>query len=305
LLALDELVKAKKVNAEIVVAHLNHKLRGRASDEDARWVRRLTKRLGYPVVVRASHARKRAARSRDNLEQAARLARYEFLEQTAKASKAKIVLTAHTADDQAETFLLNLMRGSGIDGLIGMYPVRPIDAGGDVVLARPLLSWAKRADTENYCRQSSVEFRIDEMNLDQSFARVRVRQQLLPLMLTFNPRFVETLNRTAEILREDNLALNYAAELLLSSSRPEHRRGTPASSLRTDLLRVASSALRRRALRLWIADLRGDLRRLERAHVLAIEKLLTSPKSGREVELPGGAKIFRKEGLLHYRDGSR
>ena len=308
LLALDELIKSKKLNVEIVVAHFNHKLRGQASDDDARWVRSLGKRLGYCVIVSASHAKKRASRDRDNLEQAARVARYEFLEKTARASKAKTVLTAHTADDQAETLLLNLMRGSGIEGLSGMNPVRPLEAGSDIVLARPLLSWAKRADTEDYCRQRSIDFRVDEMNLDESFARVRVRKQLLPLMLTFNPRLVETLNRTAEILREDNLALNRAAEFLLESSRPQpagDRRSASSRSLRTDLLRVASSALRRRALRLWIADFRGDLRRLERAHVLAIEKLLTSPKSGREVELPGGVKILRQKGLLHYRDGKR
>jgi tRNA(Ile)-lysidine synthase len=304
LLALDELLGSGRLDLKILVTHVNHRLRGKVSDADARWVASLTKHLGYAVAVASVDVRKLAAKTGDNLEQAARRARYEFLARKALTRRAKVILTAHTLDDQAETVLLNLLRGSGAQGLAGVEPVRPISTDSDVLLARPLLSWARRRETENYCRQRGVEFRSDEMNLDERFARVRVRQQLLPLMETFNPKLVEALVRTAELLREDSIALDRGAATLLELSI-EHdevsREGERARThLRVDLLSVAPPALRRRALRLWIGQCRGDLRRLELVHISAVENLLLGDRGGRVAELPGGDRVSRKRGLLKY-----
>ena len=300
LLALDELARSQKIAIKILVAHLNHRLRGRESDADARWVRSLAKDLGHRVIVRSSDVAARARKSKDNLEQAARQARYDFLEQIAKKHRAKLVFTAHTMNDQAETILLNLIRGSGGSGLRGVEPVRPITAASEILLARPLLSWARRRDTEAYCRSRLVEFREDQMNFDSAFARVRVREQLLPLLEQFNPKFIEAVVRSADILRSDNEALDSAARRLIELAATENSHGR-RSPLRTDVLLVAPGALRRRAFRLWLEQQRGDLRRIEHAHLLAIEKLLLSPKSGRVIELPGGARTFRQNGMLHYR----
>jgi len=299
LLALNELIRAKKLKVKLVVAHLNHKLRGAASDADARWVRSLAADLDHRAIVGTRKVKALASRTGDNLEQAARRARYEFLVRTARSTKANLVLTAHTMNDQAETVLLNLMRGSGGEGLSGIESVRPLTRGSEILLARPLLSWARRSNTEDYCRQQSIEYRSDEMNADESFARVRVRKQLLPLMESFNPKFIQGVARSAEILREDNAALEAAATRLLELSRHSGER-QPGNSLRTDLLRVAPVALRRRALRLWLAQHRGDLIRIEHAHIAALENLLGSTKSGRAIELPGGATAYRKGGRLHY-----
>lgn len=299
LLGLDELVHSRKIKIKILMAHLNHKLRGTASDADARWVRSLAKQLGYRVAVRSADVAKRATKSKDNLEQTARRARYDFLKQLAKEHGAKVVLTGHTMNDQAETILLNLIRGSGGDGLRGIERIRPIAARSDILLARPLMGWASRQDTEAYCRSRSVEFRDDEMNSDPAFTRVRVRKELLPLLERFNPRFIETVVRSAEILRTDNEALNAAAQRLveLASAEQVRERGP----LRADVLRIAPAALRRRALRLWLEQHRGDLRRIEHAHLVGLEKLLLSTKGGRVAELPGGATVVHQNGLLHYR----
>ena len=304
LLALDELVRTEKIKTEIVVAHLNHKLRPAAA-EDARCVESLARGLGHRVVVRAANIKTRARKSNDNLEQAARRARYEFLGQVAKSSNSKVVVTAHTMNDQAETVLLNLIRGSGSDGLRGIEPLRPLVVGGEIVLARPLLSWAARADTESYCRRRSITYRQDVMNLDERFARVRVRRQLLPLLEQFNPRFIQSVTRSAEILREDNIALDAAASRLLELSRNPAGQAGGLKALRGHRLRLAPTALRRRALRLWLGEQRGDLRQIEHAHIVAIERLLLSSKSGRVIELPGGATAFRQHGMLHYRPGRK
>ncbi|MDX6289491.1 MAG: tRNA(Ile)-lysidine synthase [Blastocatellia bacterium] len=304
LLAVDELIKSSKLKVDILVAHLNHRLRGQTSDADAHWVASLAKRLARKAAIGSIDVKRRAAKTSDNLEQAARRARYEFLTKKARTSLAQFILTAHTMDDQAETVLLNLLRGSGGSGLGGIEPVRPMSAGSEMLLVRPLLSWAQRADTEAYCRYQAVEFRPDEMNLDEKIARVRVRRQLLPLMQTFNPKLVQGLARTAELLREDSSALDGGALTLLelclepdSVSTGNEKAGTV---LRLDLLASAPSALRRRALRLWIDRCRGNLKRVERIHIVALEGLVTGNRGGRVIELPGGARVSRKRGLLQY-----
>jgi tRNA(Ile)-lysidine synthase len=304
LLALDELVKSGKLKLRIALAHLDHKLRGPASKSDALWVAKLAKQLRHQITVGSIDVRKRAAHESENLEQAARRIRYDFLARTAKSRKAGIVLTAHTMDDQAETVLLNLLRGSGADGLGGIEPVRSLLDGKGLLLVRPLVSWARRQDTEKYCRKRGIEFRQDEMNLDESFARVRVRRQLLPLMEGFNPRVIQGLTRTAELLREDTMALESAAARLLelaSDSGHLSRNSKPGgTALRLDLLVMADPALRRRTLRQWLGRCRGNLRRLERVHILAVENLLFGDRGGRVIELPGGSKVSRKRGLIRY-----
>ena len=295
-LALDELTKAKKLSIRIAVAHLDHRLR-KDSGDDARWVKELATRLGHEVFIKRLPVKSLAHRSGDNLEQAARLARYKWFGEVAQKRGADLVLTAHTMDDQAETVLLNLLRGCGTDGLGGMEPVRALNGADKRILARPLIAWAGRRDTETYCRSRDIHFRRDEMNEDESFARVRVRRQLLPMMKTYNPRIIEGLVRTSELLNDDSRALDGAARRLLELST---KKIAKRHQLRTDLLADAPAALRRRALRLWLEQRRGDLRRLEMVHIRAVEDLVTQNRGGRTIELPGGSTVSRKSGLLTF-----
>jgi tRNA(Ile)-lysidine synthase len=296
LLALDELVKARKLRIQISVAHVDHMLR-KESAADARWVRELAAKLGFDVSVARVDVKRLAKQNRDNLEQSARRARYQRFAAIAQKQRAGVVLTAHTMDDQAETVLMNLLRGSGSDGLGGIEPVRSLNERSPTVLARPMLSWARRRDTENYCESRGVQYRRDEMNMDENFARVRTRLRLLPVMESFNPRVVEALARTAELLREDSRALESAAERLLELSTLN---GSKKQTLSIDLLAAARPALRRRALRRWLAGQRGDLRRLELAHIRAVEGLLIGDRGGRVVELPGGATVSRSRQVLLF-----
>jgi len=297
LLALDELVKARKLKIQIAVVHVDHMLR-KGSAADARWVRELARRLGYGFSASRVNVKDLAKKTRDNLEQSARRARYQRIAAAAQKQGAAIVLTAHTMDDQAETVVMNLLRGSGSDGLGGIEPVRPLSARSKTILARPLLSWARRRDTANYCVVRGVESRQDEMNSDENFARVRARLRLLPLMESFNPRVIEALARTAELLRDDSQALESAAGRLLELSIPNGAKNE--TSLNTDLLAAARPALRRRALRRWLAGQRGDLRRLELTHIRAVENLLVGERGGRVVELPGGATVCRSRKVLIF-----
>ena len=302
LLALHELINAGKLSLTIVVGHLDHGLR-KASRKDARWVSELAAQHGFQILIGRAKVKELVRGNGDNLEQAARHSRYEFLERTAKRQCARFVLTAHTKDDQAETVLLRLMRGSAGMGLGGMEPLRPLQKGSKIQLVRPLL-WARRSDTENYCRAQKIEFLIDEMNDDERFARVKVRKQLLPLMQSFNNRIVDALSRTATLLREDSVVLfNSASELLrLASKEPTAEKGeTKPPLVNVRLLGAAPPALRRRALRQWISEAKGDTRRLEMVHLLAVEGLLEGSSGGRTAELPNGGKVRRKRGWLELK----
>jgi tRNA(Ile)-lysidine synthase len=322
LLALDELIAGRELHAKLIVAHLDHALRPQ-SKADAEWVAKLVRGLGHEFAGSRVDVAKEARTTRDNLEQTARRIRYGFFLAVARRTNAQLILTAHTMDDQAETILLRLLRGSGAEGLTGIDPVRPLvtqtptrrglrrerhtqpptqtdRTAPDLLLARPLLTWARRTETEDYCRQQKVTYRSDAMNEDVQFARVRVRKQLLPLMASFNPKVVEALARTAELLRDDLAVLNQQAALLLLAAAADNKSETNMSPLSVSVLADAPASVRRRALRQWISRGRGDLRRIELLHILGIEKLLVGHKGRRVAELPGGDRVVLKEKRLEF-----
>jgi tRNA(Ile)-lysidine synthase len=281
LIAADELKKAKKLDLRLVAAHFNHGLRGEESDADEAFVREICSERKIELAV--GHARSKPT---SNVEQAARIERYEFLTRTAENLKASIVLTAHTIDDQAETFLLNLIRGSGLDGLSGMRPARNLSNGDDnLKLVRPLLRWAHRAHTEAYCHEIGIDFRSDTMNEDESFTRVRVRKILLPLLRDFNPKIVERLAETARLLcHEIGPAQEVAAEALKLA----------------DLKELSEPELGK-LLRSWLAVNRGNLRQIELKHIDALRRLIHSRRSGKTVELPGGSNVVKHAGQLVFK----
>jgi tRNA(Ile)-lysidine synthase len=309
--ACSELKTAKKLDLNFTVAHFNHCLRGAESDADAEFVENLAARFDFEFVCGEWNRKFEIADLKENLEQAARNARYQFLIGMAGKSGAFAVLTGHTLNDQAETFLLRLLRGSGLEGLGAMRQVRNAEKLQEqniaqdknnsalhtphsaLVLVRPLLNWATREATEEYCRARNIEFRVDSMNKDGNFARVRVRHELLPLLKTFNPKIVEQLAQTALFLGEDAEELNLAAKKLLETAATD-------SALDTKVLKKTSAAQRRRAIRLWIKKARGSLQKLEAKHLIAIDNLLMRGEGNSFLELPGNEIVLKKRGLLVF-----
>ncbi len=296
LLALHELKEKKKLGLEFVVAHFNHELRGAQSDRDETFVRKLSEKLGFIFESAKWNAKKNHNKSKDNLEQAARLARYRFLEKTAEKFNACGVLTAHTLDDQAETFLLRLIRGSGLDGLGAMKPVRALNEGKKILLARPLLHWAQRGETEGFCRARKVKYRNDPMNRDEAFLRVRVRKQVLPLLQNINPRIAANLAKMSGVLRQEIEELDSMASKLLAGSVDINKETIEVKSLAG-----LSPAMLRRILRLWLRERRGDLRRLDMKHFTALERLVLSGQGNKKVELPGGESVTLSKGRLVFK----
>jgi tRNA(Ile)-lysidine synthase len=177
----------------LVAAHLNHQLRGSEGDADETFVRELC--AGWSLECRCRRIDVRAAAGGDNLEAAARRLRYEWLAQVAAEWGAGWVATGHTADDQAETVLHRLLRGTGLKGLRGIAARRALAPG--VALVRPLLT-TTRAEVMTYLNEAGQAYRQDSSNLDPAFTRNRIRHQLLPLLASeYNPEIVACLSRLA------------------------------------------------------------------------------------------------------------
>lgn len=319
MLALNELKQRGKLNSRFIVAHFNHNLRGAESEEDAKFVGRLTTKFNFEFVCKTQNSETKIQNQTGNLEQNARRARYEFLRETAENLQSAGVLTAHTLNDQAETFLINLIRGSGLDGLSGMKPIRELEfkiqteqseneaesgnRKAEIRLIRPLLNWAKREDTENFCHLNKIEFRYDAMNEDLTFNRVRIRKILLPMLKEFNPKIVETLAQTSGLLRESAEQLAVSGKQVVFERRVEEQNSkivNQNAELPLKNLTDVFPAMRRTILRDWLRDNRGNLRRLQLKHIEAIENLIFSRKSGRVVELPGGEFVLKNGGKLQF-----
>jgi tRNA(Ile)-lysidine synthase len=243
--------------AEVIAVHVDHRLR-ETSAEDAEFVRRLCREIKATCVVRAYDVAAYAAQFNLNVEEAARSVRYRILAREASKLGSAEVLTAHTGDDQAETVLLHLMRGSGLDGLAGMAVRQELDPARlgpaphriphtpVVTVIRPLLG-VRREDTAAYCEHLKVSWRADATNDDVSLIRNRVRHHLLPLLETYNPSIRRSLLHLAGLASEDGSALNAQAAALVSAHLIQ---SDGIAQLPRDLLDDQPTAVTRRVIRL-------------------------------------------------------
>jgi tRNA(Ile)-lysidine synthase len=240
------------------VAHFNHRWRAEASDEDERFVACLASRLALPFF------RAEAVAAIGNREQEARRARQKFF-----ASLGATIAQGHTRDDQAETVLFRFLRGSGLTGLAGIPPA----ANG---IIRPLID-ITRAEVEQYLRARNIAWREDSTNQDPSFARNRIRLDLLPqLTRDWNPNLTETLARLADLANEEEKY--WAAKISAVGQVPDL---SPNVELRVADLTTLPRAAARRLIRRAISQAKGDLRRIDFNHVEAVFDL------SRTLNLPG------------------
>lgn len=195
--------RTNNICSEISIAHLNHLLRGKESEEDEQFVRGLAKRFNLPIVVERKDIKEIARMRKLSLEEAARDERYKFLEAVSKKIGASVVVTGHTADDNAETILHRIIRGAGILGLSGMRPKRRLNTLSMVNLVRPLLfSW--RRDIIVYLKKMNLSYRYDSSNLKKDKFRNRVRMELIPLLEKgYNAAVKESLIKLGEVAMQN------------------------------------------------------------------------------------------------------
>ena len=201
---------------ELVVGHLNHDLRGQQATDDAAWVSEICNRLGVPAILGRQDVAAEAKLSGQGLEETARQVRYTFLQATARQQSCSVIAVAHTADDQAETILHHIVRGTGISGLRGMPRTRRLESG--VKLVRPLLD-VPRHQIEEYLAKLKQTFRDDATNADETFTRNRIRRQLLPsLQSDFNPQVKDALCRLGSQAADVEQTLQALAAGLLETA---------------------------------------------------------------------------------------
>jgi tRNA(Ile)-lysidine synthase len=274
----------EEMGFNLALAHFHHGLR-KSADADAALVRELAKHRGIPFFGGKRNVRAFARRRGLNLEESGRMLRYDFLKKTAARVGASKIATGHTLDDQAETVLIRLFRGSGPRGLGGIAPV------SEEGIIRPLLE-VRRREIEVYLGREKIAFRTDETNLDRRFLRNRIRHDLLPhLEKRFDPEIIPKLGRLADILREEDALLetfvNRKAARLLDRA---------GGRIRLNVARLSRlpAGLARRLIRAFIEAAKGDLRRISFDHVEILLKL----KEGQVAVLPGGLAVVREGGWI-------
>jgi tRNA(Ile)-lysidine synthase len=278
-----------------LAAHLDHGIRPTSAAEAAR-VRQLCKAWGMPCVTERVDVPGLAAEQGDSLEMAARRARYAFLARVAREQRCRVIAVAHHADDQVETVLLRLLRGSGVAGLAGMHPIAPLDpvfdidrAPGDeqLRLVRPLLAVSSH-DIEAYCQRNRLVPIRDASNRDEATPRNWLRHSVIPVLEERMPSLAQNVGRTAEILStEDELVAQSATE---AWSRCVRGASDQSVTLDLDALGREHPALVRRLVRRACAMVMGSLQDLTWRHVRAVEDLIREGRVGSVAMLPSDVR---------------
>ena len=297
----------KKLGIVLSVVHLNHQLRGRASDADEKFVAKLAERYKLALHAEQAHVQAIAKQKRTNLEDTARRARYTFFQRLVDEGHLDWVAVAHTADDQAETVLAHILRGTGLAGLGGIHPVV-----GRVF--RPLLS-VRRKELREYLKKKKQVWREDLTNRDTTKLRARVRRKLLPLLEDqFQGSVVEHLGTLAQLAREDEAFIqestkeryelavrtcagkNTIAVLdLIPAGKPKAE--TQASQ---DMAEQRSRTVQKRLVRLIIERLKTKPGQINAEHVSAILDLAEHGENGKSLQLPGGVEVRREHERLVF-----
>ena len=278
---------------KIVVAHFNHRLRGRASDADEKLVRKTTVELKLPFVVERANVKKFAARSKLSIEMAARKLRHDFFARAARGQKIKTIALAHHADDQVELFFLRVMRGAGGEGLAGMKWSAPSPADKKTGIVRPLLDLGK-GDLAEFARLDKIQFREDATNFSSDFLRNRIRNELLPLLRkNYQPGLNKTVLRLMEIIGEESEFIGRSSERQFAQNKNQSRLKPVAAKTNFEDLPIA---IQRRVLRSQLMELGivADFELLE----------LLRESTGKCVSVGSGLSISRDAGgglKLHER----
>jgi len=238
----------------IVAAHVNHQFRGAESDAEAELVRRVAGEWGIPFESAELGMPAYLSESGENAQAAAREKRYEFLKEVARNYGAPCLLTAHHADDQAETVLMRVIRGTGIGGLAGIRFRRKED---ELELIRPLLRITK-CELLNYCKRNGVPYAVDSSNIDRHYFRNAVRLDLMPMLEPYNPRLKESLIRLADMASADD---DYMEEQTLRAFREGVTPSEKGFRLERRRFRGLHVALQRRLIKL-ILNCSSDPRRM-------------------------------------------
>lgn len=287
----------EQLSIELCAFHLDHMFRGDESRQDLEAVCDYCDRLGVQVVTRRYNVPLFAQESKLSDEEAARVIRYRIASSVAASLGCTCIALAHQRDDNLETVLMHLLRGSGLRGLAGIRPVRSYSShvwSGKLI--RPLLQ-CSRDEIEAYCREEGIPFRIDRSNLSDRYARNRIRLDLIPRLLEYNPNLSETVASMSEFVAdEDDFLDEQARKLLVDHSR------FVGGVLEVELeaLERVHPALVRRAILVAIERVRGVRSDVYSSHIQSVFDLVVSRTRSGRLSLPGGTVVRKRYGVLEF-----
>ena len=277
-----------RFSLELVAAHINHGLRGEDADNDEKYVEEFCRKNKIKFTSIKEDVHKISIDKNISCESAGRDVRYEFFNRLKEKYSANKIAIAHNSNDQAETVLMRIMRGTGLEGLSGIKPVR------EGIYIRPLL-FCTRAEIEEYCNKNHLNPRVDKTNFENIFARNKVRLELIPYIeANFNKHIVNVLNRLAENSRMDN-------EFLEQNSEKKYKKYCTNKEDRVIITKEAFQehpAIISRIVRRAFIDLHGVLNNFERVHIFQIIDL-QSNGTGKHTILPNDVVAFNNYGDIH------
>lgn len=275
----------KELKIDLCAAHLDHGLR-KYSHKDREFVINICRKLKVPIELKRVNML--SLPKKGSTEEAARKLRFNFLFQAAKHTKSDKIALGHNLDDQAETVLMRILRGTGLYGLLGILPKRTFD---DFTVIRPMIE-VKRKEIEAYLRKRKIKALIDPSNSEEIYFRNKIRNNLLPLLeKTYNHNIKEVLANMAQSLGYDYDYLTHQANLAMK--RPRNR-------LIIKRLQILHPALRRLILRQAITEVKGSTRRITFQHINEIEDLIFNRPINSIVDLPKGISARKKRNTLSF-----
>lgn len=267
---------AKQVGSRIYAAHLNHGIRGDEADRDEQFCKELCSRVGVEFFSKKLDIPSIASASGESVETAARNARYDFFYKIMKEMGIKILATAHNADDNLETLLFNIARGTGLGGLCGIPESRPI---GDCVVIRPILTMEKEKII-SFCENNGLSFVTDSTNADNEYTRNKIRNRIIPILKEINPSAVRNASRMTGSLKDDSLCLQSMADWFVEELGGNY-------SIELEKLCGSPSSIVNRALIRLYDEITGG-RSLEATHINAIKELAKKGIPHSSISLPNG-----------------
>ena len=253
----------EEMNIDIVACHINHMIRGEAADDDEYYSKQLCERKNVRFYSKRIDVNKYAKESGQSSETAGRRIRYDFFNEIMKQNKFNKIATAHNANDQAETIIMRMMRGAGLEGLTGI-PVKR-----DGVYIRPIL-FLKREEIEEYCNSIGENPHIDATNLERVYSRNKVRLDIIPYMKkNFNPDIIDTINRMGLLIQEDNNFIELEAERYYNIFVEECKN---KAIIKRDAFKL-HNAISNRIIRRAISYVSGSKYDLELKHIEGIRNL--------------------------------
>lgn len=275
---------------QLHVAHLNHSLRGKESDEDAEFVQKYSDALNIPAAVVKKDIASMAKGMKRSKQDAARFVRYQVLGEIAFREKCGWIVTAHQADDQAETFLMRLIRGSGSRGL-GAIPKKR----GKII--RPVLHLT-REEILDYLRKNQISYREDSSNLLPVYFRNQIRQELVPLLKRYNPNIVKVLGHETEIFSEDEKYIEERVQRAMPGIA--QLPGPNRANLKIAPFLKHPVSFQRGILRSLFFHLKGGLINLHFVHIEQIIHLAEKGLTGKSVHLPEGIVVYKLYDRLEF-----